>query len=360
MKIMQIFPGKVWGGAEQYVLDLSKALQSRGHQVMFLTRDSRAVTSRLKGEVTVEVLPFLGSWDICSAFRLARILRKAQPDIIHIHDTAFVPMVMMAIRFSHSRTKVVLTRHIARRSRVFPFYRTAFKKLHRIIFVSQLSKKLWMSANAWMPDEKTFVQHNSIPSTKSEETTPLLRSRFNISKETPLIVFTGRIRRSKGCAVLLQALGQVSHLPFALVFIGVCKPTSYQQQLEELARKHHISDKVHFFGFTDQVRLLIRDADIGVAPSIVREACHLSPMEFMEAGKCVVATNNGAQPEYITSGDNGLLVSPDASDQLAEALRTVLENPTYRETLGQAAQATFRRELSYDLFVDNILSVYRL
>lgn len=358
MKIIQILSGKIWGGAEQYVLDLGLALRKVGHSVDFLALDCEAVKDRLGKSVDYEVITSKSVWNPWAVMRLSKIFQESDADIIHIHDTSFVPIVSAAKCLSGTSAKIVLTRHIARASRVFFIYRHAFKNLHRIIFVSELSKRLWISANTWMPHGKMVVIHNSIPDTGEDSTTESLRERFNIGKDIPLLVFTGRIRKSKGCAVLIKALASISRLPFSIVFIGVCKPADYHMKLTALAKEYGIEDRVKFYGFSDKVRSLIKDADIGVAPSIVREACPLSPMEFMKAGKCVIASNNGAQPEYISSGENGLLVSPGNHTQLADAIRIAIENPECRKSLGKNASEYFRLHMNYDIFISRIVSEY--
>lgn len=358
MRIIQLFPGKIWGGAEQYVLDLGKALHKQGDEVTYLARNSAPIRKRLQGKVTLHTLPFAGAWDFYSIVRLAARLKREPADIVHIHDTRFVPIAMAAKWLSRSQAKIVLTRHIARSSVTLPWFRFMFKRLHGMIFVSGLAKRMWADANPWMPEEKMNVVLNSIPAHTGKTADVSLRRQHHIAEETPLIVFTGRIRRSKGCAVLVQALGKIRQLPFAVVFIGAGKPADYPSRLLQLAQRYDIQDRIVFHGFSDQTRLLIQEADIGVAPSIVRESCHLSSMEFMQAGKCVITTNNGAQPEYITAGENGLLVSPGDPDELAAALKKVLQQPQYRTELGEKAKCYFDRHLSYERFIARINKLY--
>lgn len=357
MTIVQLFAGKIWGGAEQYVLDLGKALQERGHRVVWVCREGSVVAQRLQGQVPVETIVFRSSLDLSAARSLSRILRREQADVLHVHDKAFVTVAVVAKRLAGTSTRILLTRHIARRSSVFPLYRWAYRGLHRIVFVSQLAKRLWQEANPWMPDARCRVVINSVAAS-GEAPQGLLRKQYGIAADVPLLVFTGRVRRSKGCEVLLRALAQCADLPFAMVFVGACKPRDYADRLQTLAQTLNIGDRVFFHGFTSQAQLLIQDADVGVAPSIVREACPLSPMEFMQAGKCVVATNNGAQPEYISDGQTGLLVPPDDVEALAAALRRVVADATLRQRLGRQAQDHFRQHMSYDAFVGRLLDCY--
>lgn len=358
MKILQIFPGKVWGGAEQYVLDLGNALQARGHQMYYVACDCQAVAGRLEKEIEFIALPFMGVLDLLSIYRLSLVIKERALDVIHLHDIRFVSIVMIARFLAGSKARVVFTRHVARASRVTPLFRPLFKKLHRIIFVSELARCLWLSVNQWMPREKCKVIHNSIPAVVDEMGNESLRRKYHIADGTPLIVFTGRIRRSKGCAVLIEALATIKEFPFHVVFIGNCKPQNYQTKLIKMARHHGLAARISFYGFSNQTRNLISEADIGVAPSLVREACPLSPMEFMQVGRCVITTNNGAQPEYIQSFRTGVLVSPGNVEELAHALRLLIADEKLRQRISRHAKWYFEHHMGYGQFIDKILACY--
>lgn len=356
MKIIQIFPGKVWGGAEQYVLDLGKALTQRGHEVIYVSRNAHAVTSRLQGQIAFVRLSFKPFFDKYTHAELEYLMHDA--DIIHIHDVRFLKFVVRAKKHSQINIKIILTRHIARGSRILWWNRNMFNEIHTIIFVSELAKKLWLGANTWMDKSKCTAILNSIPYETSAGYGEPIRQKYGISQAEPLLMFTGRVRRSKGCEVIIKALSRLAQYKFHVVFVGICKPKEYANKLKHFAESGNILDRVHFYGFSSNVRSLIQEADIGIAPSIVCEACHLSPMEFMQAGKCVIATNNGAQKEYIQSGHTGLLIFPNNVDEMEQALRLVLESDSLRNNLGQSAKMYFNRYLNYDKFVERVMSIY--
>ncbi len=361
MNILQLFPGKVWGGAEQYILDLSSALMKQGHQVYFLSCNSKIVKNRIREKYECTVLPITFPLNLISVFRLAHILRKTSPDIIHIHNIKYVPLVVRSRRLAKSNTKIVLTIHETRTLRISWFFRKYYTDLHKIIFVSALSKSSWIKINRWLPKEKCLTILNSIPvsnNSELEEQTESLRKRYNIGTDIPLLVFIGRVRKSKGCEVLLHALSRLKDLKYHLVYIGRGKPLSYPEYLQKLSEKIGIGDRVSFYGFSTNVQQLLKDADIGVAPSIVRESGSLSVLEFMQTGKCIITTNNGGQPEYIINGETGLLVPANNIQELSNAIRTVLENPQKAHRFALAAQTYFNKHLNYDLFIEKILKIY--
>lgn len=356
MRILQIFPGKVWGGAEQYVLDLSLNLCHMGHKVRFVIRQSEAVENRLRDIVEYEKIPLGGIFDFTSPGLLARQVKDV--DVVHLHDISQVDVVVKACRIARVAPKIVLTRHIARRSRVAPWKRASIGNVHKIIFVSNLSYKLWHSVNEWFPESKCVVVRNSIPR-YSGSVKENLRMKYKISPEVPIIMYTGRVRKSKGCELIIEALTRNKDLAWAMIFVGKCKPDDYDAKLLTKAMNEGIADRVFFYGFSSDVRSLITQASIGVAPSIVREACPLSPMEFMDAGKCVIVTDNGAQKEYITHKDTGIIVKSGDVDSFSIAIRWCLENKTKCEDIGLNAQNYFASEMNYDIFVKKIIKVYK-
>ena len=73
----------------------------------------------------------------------------------------------------------------------------------------------------------------------------------------------------------------------------------------------------------------------------------------------VVTTDNGAQPEYLTSRKDAILVPPSDAGALAAALRTLLTDDDARQAIAAAGAETFRRSLSYPRFLQNIYSIYQ-
>jgi len=356
MKVIQIFPGNVWGGAEQYVLDLGKALASRGHDVSYIARDAEAVTSRLRKDgVTFATLPFRWAMDRASVSGLAEMMKDA--DIVHIHDMMFAPTAVLARRRSGSGARIVMNRHDAHRTPANIFYRHLIRGVDRIVFVSDLARRSWCGANSWFPAEKCSVILNSTPLMENISVESL-REKYAIAPTTPLLMFLGRIKKTKGCDVLVKALSLIRDRDFAMVFIGACRKESFMKRLLAIARQGGIDDRIHYYGFSGHGRHFLAQADVAIAPSAGKEACPLSNIEAMQAGVCVITTTNGGQAEYISDSRNGLLVAPSDPRALADAIVRVLDNPDFRRQLAAAGHDYFLANMTYDKFVDKITETY--
>ena len=361
MNIIQIFASPVWGGGEQYIYDLAVASTSHRHAVTFFSRKSSVIAQRVAGiDGEYYQLPFKGIIDFYSVIRLSKYLKSHPTDIIHIHCFKEMFTVILAKRISGSKAKIVLTRHLIKKGKNNPLDLWAYRHINRIVFVSRLGEQTFLGSVPGFPKERSIVVHNSIPSyiepiVKSET----LRERFHIAKECPLIVFVGRVVPAKGILQLIAALGKLHHLNFFSVIIGKGQD-DFVERLKALVASEGLADKVAFLGHSDKVRALIADADIGVAPSLCQEAFGLTAIEFMQAGKCIVTTDNGAQVEFIKHGSNGWLVAPGDVDALSQALSTLISDSETRNRLGDQAKKYFQEELTYDKFYEAIMRVYSM
>lgn len=351
MNILHVLPGKIWGGAEQYALDLGEALSFSGHHVSYLAFPTKPIESRMKD---ISECVFLKFDRFGSSKELIPSVKYQ--DVIHIHDIRHLKPVMRACDKIGNSPKFILTRHIARDSRVMPWNQKYLLRLNKMIFVSSFAKDLWLGTNSWFPAEKCFVLLNSIPSNNNPQES--LRKRFFIADNTPLLIYTGRIRKSKGCDNILKALSLLKELEWEMVFIGNCKPSDYSDHLMKIAFKEGIGSRIHFYGFSTNVRGLIHEADLGLAPSIVRESFHLSPLEFMQRGVCVITSDNGAQKEYIQSNRTGILINPLSYVELSKAIRNMLVDKSKRERIGRDSRLYFENYLSYPNFLKKIIDIY--
>ena len=102
---------------------------------------------------------------------------------------------------------------------------------------------------------------------------------------------------------------------------------------------------------------MLRAMDIFVLPSAV-EGLSLSLLEAMACGVAPVATDVGSDGEAIRGA--GLVLDPkDLEGQLRLALRTLLEYPEFRGSLGRQARLRAVERYSLRDNLNRLLSLYR-
>jgi colanic acid/amylovoran biosynthesis glycosyltransferase len=161
------------------------------------------------------------------------------------------------------------------------------------------------------------------------------------------IITVGRLARSKGQAILLSALAELRSegLDARLTVIG---DGELAPHLQKMAASLGIAEVVRFEGAVgqDDIRDYYRRADLFCLSSFA-EGVPVVLMEAMSMGLPVVAPNIMGVPELVDDGENGLLVSPGRSDQLASAIRRLAGDPELRRELGAAG----RRKVSMNFHI---------
>lgn len=362
--ILQIFASATWGGGEKFLCDLARQLADDGRRVVFVSRPSSVLRERTACFATThEEMPLRGAADMVSAVRLARLILRERPSVIHLHNfkTAFTAIAAVRLaRLFGCRTapRIILTRHLVRKGKGGPFYSFIYRNISRIVFVSELARREFLSSRPPVDEAKTVVIHNAVPEVDPALTAPDLRAMFGIAADTPLLLFCGRLHPEKGIDVLLRACTLLGNRPFALAIVGT-GTAEYTDALHRMVDEQGLGPRVFFFGFSDATPALMRQADIAAAPSVVAEAGGpFSTMEAMQAGVAAVSSNNGAQPEFTDHGTDGLLVPPSDASALAAALAQLLDDKDLRLRIGKAAARKFSGALSYESFYKKYLGIY--
>ena len=171
-----------------------------------------------------------------------------------------------------------------------------------------------------------------------------------------LLIFFGRLSRSKGADTLLDALALLgSDGPKALI-IG---RGEQQEALAQAIRARGLSDRVALKGWMPQDELagLLSRAAMAVLPS--REESFGNAMaEAMATGTPVVSTTAGSVPEVVVHGKTGLLVPPDDPEALAGAIHRLQEDPQEARRFGVAGRQRVREHFTWNAAAERFEALY--
>lgn len=152
-----------------------------------------------------------------------------------------------------------------------------------------------------------------------------------------------RIDPWKGQALLLEAFAMA--FPDGdeqLVFAGgsLFGHEKYLEQLRDDAERRGLRERVHFLGHVDDISTVIMEMDVCVQASMRPEPLGQNVLQYLVAGRCVIAAGEGGPSEWITHGKNGMLFKPRDAEALATALSTVASDQTLLENLQREAPRT--------------------
>lgn len=108
---------------------------------------------------------------------------------------------------------------------------------------------------------------------------------------------------------------------------------------------------ITYLGQTDDVRPYLAEASVFVLPSFYREGLPRTILEALATGRAVVTTDMPGCRDPISDGENGLIVKPQDSQDLARALLCFVEDPDLAERMGKASRRI--AEAQYDVKLVN-------
>ncbi len=177
------------------------------------------------------------------------------------------------------------------------------------------------------------------------------RAEIDVSDGVPLILMAGRITKWKGHDLVLEALGQITDLPWVLAVAGAPdKSGAYAQQLKARAAQLGIADRIRWLGSRSDLPRLLAASQLALSGSTNPEAFGRVAIEAMAMGVPVVATGHGGSLETVLDGQTGWLVWPEHTPEaaqfgaftpqaFAQKLREALQNSKQLATMGKAARA---------------------
>lgn len=353
MNIIHLVSNKVWGGGEQYVLDLCRRLDADGHSVAVITRGIEAVDAPFrKAGFTPGHLPLGGVFDFISSSRLSRVLdNMSEPVVVHVHNFKDARTAVRARQMMRrpGAVRVVVTRHLVKPGKTDRASASLYGAIDAIAFVSQTALDAFLSSGPRVDRAKLSVIHNAV--VDCGEVVAADRQPGELR-----IVYAGRLAAEKGIEKLLEALPLFPQN--AVLHIAGSGKANYEVALRRYASSVGVGDRIVWHGHLSNLAPLMASADIGILPSIVTEAFPLVVLEFMRHGTPVITTNRGGQTEVITDGVNGILTPPGDAGAIADAVGRLAADRVLTARMGEAARAKAEADFNYEQFYNKILRLY--
>lgn len=186
--------------------------------------------------------------------------------------------------------------------------------------------------------------------------------RSNADRQSPIVLYTGRIEYRKGTIPLLRSVPHVAPaFPDVRYVIAGGRHTSIDDRtlndaLDENNARSHVTLLGHI-PWKDLVDWYARAA-VFVMPSFF-ETFGISCLEAMAFGLPVVATRASALPEVVEDGVTGILVPPGDPEALAEAITRLLRDPGMCHRMGQRGRQRVLEEFTVEQVLEQTMNVYR-
>ena len=355
---LHIDTARTWRGGQNQVLITAMGLRALGHRTMIVAHSEGVLQERAAEGLDVIELAPRSEMDLSAAWRLSRLLKRLQPDIVHAHDPHAVAMSALALSMSTQPSKppLVASRRVDFHIRGNTLSRWKYRQVDCFICASEAIRKMLLGDG--IPHERTVTVHEGIDVERVEAAPPAkLHAEFWLPHEAPVVGNVAALVPHKGQRYLIDAatlvVRQVPDARFVIAGDG-----ELRLQLEKLIKDHRLEKHVFLAGFRPDVLSLHKAFDIFVMSSTT-EGLGTSLLDAMACGKPIVATTAGGIPEVVEQSVTGLLVPPRDAGALAEAIVMLLKDAAKRRQFGAAGLARVRDRFSAERMVQNTLAVYR-
>jgi glycosyltransferase involved in cell wall biosynthesis len=341
---------------------------ARGEESMAGAAEQRGVKVVALGELHREVAPLN---DLRATIRLARLIRRERPDIIHTHTAKAGAVGRVAALLSgRARPPIIVHTfhgHVLR-GYFDPFTTLGYRLLERwlatfttaLIAVSPEVRDDLVRLGV-APAEKFTVVRLGIQLEErigaDVDARAETRRGLGVSQDAFLVGWVGRMTAVKRTDDVLRALkGLLDRGVDAYLCLVGDGPD--RDHLERYAHELGIVRRCLFLGYQDEVGRFYQAIDALLLPS-TNEGTPVSVIEALAAERPAVATRVGGIPDVIRAGVDGFLVDVGDTDALAEQLAVLAHDPVRRAEMGTDGRANVLARYAVDRLVDDVDLLYR-
>ena len=354
---LHIDTARTWRGGQNQVLVTLMGLRALGHRTMLVAHPGGELRQRAAEGLDLMPLAPVTEMDLGAAWRLARLIKQLNPDIVHAHDPHGVAMAALALSMSTQLAKppLVASRRVDFHLRGSSLSRWKYRQVDCFICASEAIRRMLISDG--VPEVRAVTVHEGIDLGRVAAAPPAkLHEDLWLPHHAPIVGNVAALVPHKGQRHLVEAAAlvvrQVPDARFVIAGEGELRAA-----LEKQIKDHHLEKHVILAGFRPDVLSLHKAFDLFVMSSVT-EGLGTSLLDAMACGKAVVATEAGGIPEVVIDGTTGLLVPPRDHEAMARAIVTLLKDEGLRRRMGEAGLARARDHFSAERVVQETLRVY--
>jgi glycosyltransferase involved in cell wall biosynthesis len=362
----------------------SELLEKHGHHIIRVnpSNDEYDTSCAIKKLSIILQIP----WSFTYYKKIKRLLVREKPDIIHLHnffpfispsvfyaaDSVGIPIVQTLHDFRYFCPMAFMMRSgkicdeckggaffksveygcfkgsklhsipIAFMLKLHWYLNTFEKKIDGYICLTEYQRKIYLDAD--FDEKKLFIKPNFTDDTFEQQ-----KYRYG-----DYAVFIGRLGEEKGVRTLIGAWKDLPGIPLKIVGDG---PGA--KDFKSLIADMNIKN-IDFLGYKPylECRKLLNDARFLIMPSIVYETFGLANIEAFSHCKPVIASNLGAMADIVKDKVTGLLFTPMNTQELAEKVRWLWNNPEECKRMGQNARKEYEEKYTPEKNYEMLMGIY--
>lgn len=366
-----VIDGEITGG-NMICLKIIKEVLRRGYKVVVNSPTEGKLTNILREKgIKVYNIDTRRSFRLDSAIKLSLVIKKEDINLVHSH-TPLGGTVLSRLGGWMAGVPVITHAHLRDFMNPNPLVKlyqfllnwiTSRLFCAQIIAVSETVKREIIEQGA-MANKITVVYNGiDLDDDKHNKSSIEIREEFGLEQNQQIIGEIGRLCKTKGQHILIEAVAKViKKLPqtiFMIIGEDLEQGGNYEKNLKRLANNLGVAQHIIFTGYRSDIMDLMHAFDLFVLPSSA-EGLPVTILEAMAAKRPVITTPVGGNSEIVIDGETGTLVPPEDPDKLAEAIIHHLENPKISKEMGREGYNRVIKDFNISKMLEKVFSLYDL
>lgn len=369
MNCLQLIGSFHQGGSERQAVQLTKLLhEDKTFNVFIASLNNEGVLLQEVENIGFTDIPefkltsFYDFNFIKQLLLFVKFLKVNKIDIVHTHDFYTNVFGMFGAFLAGIKVRIASKRETGgvRSKRQEFIEKIAFGRSSAIVANSEAVKNYLIADG--ISAKKINVIYNGLD---LERLKPKLTNRKEICEKLKLpnaenlrfVTIVANLRHDvKNIPMFLRVAKKVCD-KFSDVRFIVAGEGNLLTDLQNLAKELQVLDKLSFIGRCGEVPELLSVSFAGVLTSLY-EGFSNSILEYMAAGKPVVATNVGGASEAIIEGETGYLVDSDDDEAMANCLIELLKDENKVKLFGEKGRFIIEEKFSCQSQLKKTIEVY--
>jgi glycosyltransferase involved in cell wall biosynthesis len=356
LRIIHVDAEREFSGGEVQVFLLIDGLTARGHQNLLLCRSqSAAAAEAARRGIALHALPMHGDLDLVAVRRMARWIKQADADLVHLHTGRAAWLGGAAAWLAG--VPAIVTRRMDRPVQRGWRTRLIYERFtrHAVAISPQVAQCL---SDGGVPAERISLIPSAVDLKRLRPTRPraAVRAAEGTGADDAVVLAMAALVARKGLDVLLHAAAELATRGLRPQ-IWCAGEGPERAALCARAESLGVASQLHLLGQRSDVGDLLGACDVAVLPSR-HEGLGVAALEAMAAGRPLVASAVGGLADAVADGVTGLLVPPEDPARLAAALESLLRDPALRAALGSAAAQRVAERFGAERLVDAYERLY--
>ena len=373
MKILQVAHSlsSTTNGVVAYLYQISKELSRRGHEIVICASDFDSNLEFINSLSHVKIYTFRTSFSVANFYvtlgMISRLKEEIKDfDLIHMHNYRTFQNVLAHHYAQKYGIPYVLQAH---GSLPRATDRRNLKGLFDVLIgnriVQDAAKVVALSdaevkryKNMGVTENKIEIFFNGIDLSEYQDYPPRgnFRQKYSINGNEKLILYLGRIHKTKGLDLLVNAFSGLLRKSNDYMLAIVGPDVGYLTTLKKLVTNLQLSDRVLFTGSISQQQKLEAYIDADVFAT-----CNYTgfPTTFLEACACglpIVTTEKGDKLDWINN-NVGYVVQYN-KNSLENALSKILENEKLKKQFGENGKKVVAEQFAWSKIIEQLENIY--